>query len=335
MNKLFISQNRRGGIGDVYFRVTPTYLDTSAMKLDIEFFTDSSCSTPVTWRQRGACTYKLVLKWDISPDNLNIIYFTPLVGTTLIQVEYPINGETWKLNESTATIYSLELYSGTPLLNLIGYKWDPRYRYKIYINSSIAYTASHTLELRSNSGLVWFSFSGIALRVGNNGFTLYSQYKSSDPFSFAGRFSVILNQLEVDYWNSTISLTDKTYSTITLPPKVQTYTLNLYNDFDSTIYVWDSPTVVGQPTYDIPAKTNKVPITAKGGITIHWPSNSTSYTAAIKGPNGVTYWSQYIHASGEQKAITDKSLLENLESMMSAGVYATLTNQYKIITFND
>lgn len=335
MNKLFISQNRRGGIGDVYFRVTPTYLDTSAMKLDIEFFTDSSCSTPVTWRQRGACTYKLVLKWDISPDNLNIIYFTPLVGTTLIQVEYPINGETWKLNESTATIYSLELYSGTPLLNLIGYKWDPRYRYKIYINSSIAYTASHTLELRSNSGLVWFSFSGIALRVGNNGFTLYSQYKSSDPFSFAGRFSVILNQLEVDYWNSTISLTDKTYSTITLPPKVQTYTLNLYNDFDSTIYVWDSPTVVGQPTYDIPAKTNKVPITAKGGITIHWPSNSTSYTAAIKGPNGVTYWSQYIHASGEQKAITDKSLLANLESMMSAGVYATLTNQYKIITFNN
>lgn len=325
MIKQFIAQNLGGGIGDVYFRVTPTYLDTSVMRLDIEFFTDSSCSTPVTWRQRGACTYKLVLEWGISPDNLNIIYFTPLVGTTLIQVEYPINGETWKLNEPTATIYSLELYSGTPLLNLIGYKWDPRYRYKIYINSSTAYTASHTLELRSNSGLVWFSFSGIALRVGNNGFTLYSQYKSSDPFSFAGRFSVILKQLEVDYWNSTISLTDKTYSTITLPPKVQTYTLNLYNDFDSTIYVWDSPTVASQPTYNIPAKTNKVPITAKGGITIQWPSNSTSYTAKIKGPDGVAYWSQYMPASGEQRAITDESLLANLESMMSAGVYATLT----------
>lgn len=49
MIKQFIAQNLGGGgIGDVYFRVTPTYLDTSVMRLDIEFFTDSSCSTPVT-----------------------------------------------------------------------------------------------------------------------------------------------------------------------------------------------------------------------------------------------------------------------------------------------
>lgn len=296
------------------------------MRLDIEFFTDSSCSTPVTWRQRGACTYKLVLEWDISPDNINIIYFTPLVGTTLIQVEYPINGDTWKLNEPTATIYSLELYSGTPLLNLVGYKWDPRYRYKIYINSSTAYTASHTLELRSNSGLVWFSFSGIALKVGNNGFTLYSQYKSSDPFSFAGRFSVILKQLEVDYWNSTISLTDKTYSTITLPPKVTTYTLGFINNLSSTVYIWDSPTPGGSPTYSIAAGASRVPITAKGGIMIQWPSASSSYTAKIIGPDGVTYWSQYMPASGEQRAITDDSLLSNIASMTSAGQFARLSS---------
>lgn len=267
----------------------------------------------------------MILSWDTSPDSQGPIYFTPVVGTTLIQIEAPIgSGETWKLSDDYTTIYSLELYSGNPLLTLIGYRWDNKYRYRLRISSATAYSSSYTLELRDNLGTVWFSFM-YSLSVGNNSFILYSQHKTSDPFSFTGRFSVIVKQQEVDSWGGSLTLNDNTYSIITLVPKVQTYTLNLYNDFDSTIYVWDSPTVASQPTYNIPAKTNKVPITAKGGITIQWPSNSTSYTAKIKDPSGGVVWSQYMPTVGEQRAITDESLLANLESMMAAGVYATLT----------
>lgn len=59
---------------------------------------------------------------------------------------------------------------------------------------------------------------------------------------------------------------------------------------------------------------------------IQWPSASSSYTAKILGPDGVAYWSQYMPASGEQRAITDDSLLSNIQSMMSAGMYARLSS---------
>lgn len=269
----------------------------------------------------------MIISWDTSPDSSNPVYFTPLVGTKLIQLEVPINGDLWKLDDPYTTIYSIELTSGNPLLILTGYRWDNRHKYKLRISSATAYTSSHTLELRSSTGLVWFSFSGVSLSSGTGrSFELYSQYKTSDSYSFTGRFSVILKQQEVDSWGGSLTLNNSTYSTITLEPKYTTYTLGFINNLSSTVYIWDSPTPGGSPTYSIAAGATKVPITAKGGIMIQWPSASSSYTAKILGPDGVAYWSQYMPASGEQRAITDDSLLSNIQSMMSAGMYARLSS---------